>query len=95
MDILQAVVLRWATAIDMYDHADWMSVKWIQNVLKDLHNEEGCLGRRMENFESVEGEVCIFYDKHILLDGANGVVRLFLATVIFISRSPPPTLDIL
>ena len=32
----------------------------VQNVLQDLDEEEGCLGRRMESFDSVEAEVSTF-----------------------------------
>ena len=58
MSMLQAVVLRWGERITMREQVEWMSVKWVKDVLKSLDEEEGCLGRRMRSFESVEAKVC-------------------------------------
>lgn len=77
MNSLQATVLRWGESIIMREHVEWMSVMWLKNVLKDLEKEGGCLGRRMENFESVEAEVCTYGCNHTFLDGENGIARQF------------------
>ena len=72
LEMLQAVVLRWALCVCMKEHLEWMSVKWVKNVLKDLEEERGCLGRRMESFESVEAEVITCHSSNpFTLDGAN------------------------
>ena len=57
LEMLQAVVLRWALCVCMRAHPEWMSVKWVKNVLNDLDTERGCLGRRMESFKDVEALV--------------------------------------
>ena len=80
MELLQAIVLSWSPNTSMYEHADWMSIRWVKNILKSLDEEEEvCLGRKMESFESVEAEVCTFRSNHILLDRAIRIVRLVLA----------------
>lgn len=68
MSLLQEVILRWGAKISMREHVEWTSVAWVKNVLNSLDEEEGCLGRRMENFEIVEAEVCTFSCNHILYD---------------------------
>ena len=71
MSILQAIMFRWGEMISMRQHVEWMSVRWVKQVLKSLNEDGGCLGRRMESFESVEDEVCTFRSNHILFDGVN------------------------
>lgn len=63
MVMLQAVILRWGPHVDMRANLEWMSVNWVKNILNSLDEEESCLGRRMESFESVEFEVCTFRSK--------------------------------
>ena len=75
LEMLQAVVLRWAPYVCMHAHLGWTSVKWIKNVLKDLEGERGCLGRRMDSFESVEAEVITCHCNPFTLDGANMIAR--------------------
>lgn len=75
-DILQAIMLRWATRISMYAHVEWMSVRWVQSILGSLDEEDGCLGRRMESFESVEDKVGTFRSNHISFNGAVWTARL-------------------
>ena len=77
LDLLQAVVLRWALCVCMHTHPEWMSVKWVKNILKGLEEEQGCLGRRMESFESVEAKVITRYSHSFTLDGANMIARSF------------------
>ena len=77
LEMLQAVVLRWALCVCMHAHPEWMSVKWVKNVLKDLEEERGCLGRRMKSFESVEAEVIICHSNPSTLGGANMIARPF------------------
>ena len=64
MEMLQAIMLRWAGCVSMHAHPEWMSVRWVKNVLKSLDEERECLGRRMESFESVEAEVNTFRSSH-------------------------------
>ena len=77
LEMLQAVVLRWALCVCMHAHPEWMSVKWVKNVLKDLEEERGCLGRRMESFESVEAMVITCHINPFTLDRANMMARPF------------------
>lgn len=56
MNMLQAIMLRWGGKVSMRMHVEWMSVRWVKDVLKSLDEDEGCLGRRMESFEGVEAE---------------------------------------
>ena len=70
MDILQTTMLRWAEEVRMRGQVEWMSVRWVQRVLKSLEKDEGCLGKKMKSFESVEAEVCILWSRHIMFDGA-------------------------
>ena len=77
LEMLQAVVLRWALCVCMHAHPEWMSVKWVKNVLNDLEEERGCLGRRMESFESVEAKVITCHSNPFTLDGANLMARPF------------------
>lgn len=67
MNMLQAIMLRWGEMVAMRTHVEWMSVKWVENVLKSLEEEDGCLGRRLESYESVEAEVCNHRNNHILI----------------------------
>lgn len=71
MSILQAIMLRWGEMVSMRQHVEWMSVRWVKQVLKSLDDDERCLGRKMESFEAVEAEVCTFRSIHILFDGLN------------------------
>lgn len=57
MDMLQAIMFRWGGTVSMREHVEWVSIKWVKNVLTSLDEERRCLGRRMENFEGVEAEV--------------------------------------
>ena len=77
LEMLQAVVLRWALCVCMHAHPEWMSVKWVKNILKDLEEEQDCLGRRMESFESVEAEVITYYSHSFTLDNAEMIARPF------------------
>ncbi len=85
MSMLQMTVMRYGQVVIMREHLEWMSVKWVKNVLKGLDGETGCLGRRMESFEDVEVEVCTFRSKHLLLDGAIGVTRIFSRRTYYLS----------
>ena len=76
MNMLQAVVLRWGERITMREQVEWMSVRWVKDVLKSLDEEEGCLGRRMRSFESVEAKVCTLRSNYFLFDGTIWVARL-------------------
>ena len=78
MELLQMMVLSWGAKTNMQEHPDWMSVRWVKNVLKSLE-WGGILGRRMQSFESVEAEVCTFRSNHIFLDGAIWIARLVSA----------------
>ena len=95
LELLQAVVLRWALCVCMHAHPEWMSVKWVKNILKDLEEEQGCLGRRMESFESVEAKVITRYSRSFTLDGANMIARPFSLPepVIFLFSTPRQLLD--
>lgn len=75
LEMLQAVVLRWALCVCMHAHPEWTSFKWVKNVLKDLEEERGCLGRRMKSFETVEALVITFHSNPFTLDGANMIAR--------------------
>ena len=67
MILLQAIMLRWSDKISMRAHVDWMSVRWVKDVLKNLDEDEECLGRRMESFDGIEAEVCTFRDNYFCL----------------------------
>lgn len=67
MDLLQAIVLRWGQRINMRQQVEWMSVRWVKDVLRSLDEDDGCLGRRMESFECVEAEVCSLQSNHFYL----------------------------
>ncbi len=70
MKILQRIMLRWSGKVNMRQHVEWMSVRWLKQVLKNLDEDEECLGRRIKSFDPVEAEVCTFPNNHILHDGA-------------------------
>ena len=69
MNMLQMTMLRWAGEVSMRAQVEWMSVRWVQRVLKSLEEDEACLGK-MKSFESVEAEVRILWSRHIIFDGA-------------------------
>ena len=64
--ILQAIMLRWSGMVNMRQHVEWMSVRWLKQVLKDLDEDEECLRRKLVSFDDVEAEVCTFLNNHIL-----------------------------
>ena len=68
-NMLQMTMLRWAEEVSMRLQVEWMSVRWAQRVLKSLE-DEGCLGKKMKSFESVEAEVRILWSRHIIFDAA-------------------------
>ena len=70
MDMLQMAMLRSAGEVRMRVQAEWMSVRWVQSVLKSLEEDGGCLGKKMKSFESVEAEVRILRSRRIIFDGA-------------------------
>ena len=70
MDMLQMTMLRWAEEVRMRAQVEWMSVRWVQKVLKSLEEDEGCLGKKMKSFESVEAEVRILWSRRSIFDGA-------------------------
>ena len=76
MNMLQAIVLRWGARISMQTHVGWMSVRWVKSVLKSLDEDDGCFGRRMESFESVEAKVCTFWGDHFPSNGAIWIAEL-------------------
>ena len=90
LEMLQAVVFRWALCVRMHAQPEWMSVRWVKNVLKDLEEERGCLARRMESFESVEAEVITCHSNLFALGGANMIARTFSLPEPVISLSPFP-----
>lgn len=57
MDKLQAAMIRWAATVSMREHVEWVSIKWVKDVFKDLAEDRGCLRRRTVSFEGVEAEV--------------------------------------
>ena len=71
MKMLQEIILRWGAGVSMRDHVEWMSEKWVKNILKSLDEEETCLGRRMDNFHSVEAEVRTSWSDRILHEDAD------------------------
>lgn len=77
MNMLQAIMLRWGEKKSMRTHVDWMSVRWVKDVLKSLDEDEGCLGRRMESFDGIEAEVCTFQANHFYLMVQSGSQDLF------------------
>ena len=79
MDMLQAIMMSWGGNINMREHPEWVSVKWVKSVLKSLDEERGCLGRRMESFEAVEAEVTTSHSNCIIIDGANGIATLSIS----------------
>ena len=71
MKMLQEIMLRWGEGVSMRDHVEWMSEKWVKNILKSLDEEKRCLGRRTDSFQGVEAEVRTFRSHHILLENAD------------------------
>ena len=71
MKMLQEIMLRWGEGISMRDHVEWMSEKWVKNILKSLDEETRCLGRRMDSFQGVEAEVRTLRSNHSLLEDAD------------------------
>ena len=69
MNTLQMTVLRCSGEVLMRVQVGWMSIRWVQRVLKSLE-DEGCLGKKMKSFESVEAEVRILWSRNIMFDGA-------------------------
>ena len=70
MDMLQMAMLRSAGEVSMRAQAEWMSVRWVQRVLRSLEEDGGCLEKKMKSFESVEAEVRILWHRRIIFDGA-------------------------
>ena len=70
MNMLQMAMLRWAGEVLMRVQVEWMSVRWVQRVLKSLEEDGGCLGKKMQSFEMVEAEVRILWSRNMMFDGA-------------------------
>ena len=93
MNMLQDIILRWGAGVSMRDHVEWMSEKWVKNILKSLDEEESCLGRRMDNFEGVEAKVRAFRSDCFLLEDADAPdPRTTSGSRTVFLRSDPPHL---